>query len=189
MLSEIEMIPDSAFKDPIDVCMAVEEGRFISPQVIEGLQIQQWPYRLWISTQNDNNGAAGTRNRVKRFGETKYILAMDNDLILEKDSFSKMVEFLDIHPHFAAIAINKYKRPEGDGEGLISNHVDSAPVLWRKEILDKLTYEFRATGGIIQCECQTACDDVRKMGYEIGFLTNITCKHIPDTKHESIKQE
>ena len=189
MLHEIEMIPDSAFKDPIDICMAVEEGRFISPQVIEGLQKQRWPYRLWISTQNDNNGAAGTRNRVKRFGETKYILAMDNDLILEEGSFLKMVEFLDNHPDFAAIAISKKEKFEGNGEELIRNHVDSAPVLWRKEILDQLTYEFRATGGVIQCECQTACDDVRKMGYEIGFLTNIMCKHVEDTRHESIKQE
>ena len=188
MLPEIEMIPDHAFTDNplIDICMAVEEGRYIDPKVLKSIELQNWPYRLWISTQNDNNGAAGTRNRVKKFGETKYILAMDNDLILEKGSLSKMVSFLNEHPHFAAIGINKYRRPEGNGEGLISKHVDSAPLLWRKEVLDKITYEFRPVEDTIQCECQSACDDVRALGYEIGFLTAITCDHIKDTQHYSI---
>ena len=171
--------------------MAVQEGRFIPIEVLEGLHKQNVNFKLWVSTRDDGNQAAGARNRVKQYATSKYLLTMDNDLVLEPYSIKKLVTFLDRNPNFGAIAINKYRVPPGNGEAIVESHIDSAPVLWRLELLKKITYEYRVQKDhegkdYIGCECLAAGQDVRAMGYEIGFLTGIRCHHIKETKSHLI---
>lgn len=162
--------------------MAVQDGRFIDEQVLQSLLDQECPIRLWVTTRDDNRNAAGARTRVKRYGTSPYVLMMDNDIILAKESIKRMVEFLEKNENYAAIAISKHQVPEGPNEVTIQPHIDSAPVLWRLEDLQKITFEYRT-----QCECMAACEDIRNMGKEIGFLNGIRATHIVNTRSPLIE--
>lgn len=167
----------------LDVLMPVQEGRFIHSEVMRSLCNQNVKMRLWTSTLVSNGDTASARNQVKQYGQSDYILMTDNDLVLPDDAVERMVRFLDNQSDFGAIALSKKHIPDPAlGEVEVLTHIDAGPVMWRKEVFDKITYQFRGS-----CECMASCEDIRALGYEIGFLTGIYAKHIVDTRSDLLK--
>lgn len=167
----------------LDVLMPVQEGRFIHLEVMRSLCNQNVKMRLWMSTLVSNGDTASARNQVKQYGQSDYILMTDNDLVLPDDAVERMTNFLDKQSDFGAVALSKKHIPDTAlGEVEVLGHIDAGPVMWRKEVFDKITYQFRGS-----CECMASCEDIRALGYEIGFLTGTYAKHIVDTRSDLLK--
>ena len=112
---------------------------------------------------------------------------LDNDVILPAGVVKKMMDFLMSHPNYAAIALAKHDWTSSLKEVITPPHVDMSCVLFRKEILDEITFsEPRKEGRQLPepyggCECAQCCFDIREKGLEIGFLPGFYVRHIPDT--------
>jgi len=163
----------------IDIVMPIEEGRFIPHEVIEGISQQGYRIRLWVSTKYSNGDYASARNNIKRYGSSPKVLMLDNDIILPPDSVKRMCQFLDAHPKYAAIAISKHNKPEGNDREVINyDHVDMSCVLFRREVLEQLIF----SQGAGTCECLQCCKDIRNMEMEIGFLIGLQVYHVSGTR-------
>lgn len=166
----------------IDVLMPVKEGRFIPKEVLDALLTQGIPFRLFVSTKFSNGDYPAARNNIKQYGRSPLVLMLDNDIVLPKGALSQMMHFLDEHPEYGAIGLPKQDFRNLDEEALLhAAHVDMSCVLFRQEVLFQLTFrwpppdENASTGG---CECGQACRDLRRMGFQIGFLPGLYAKHI-----------
>ncbi len=170
----------------IDIIMPIKEGRFIPQEVLDALLAQGIPFRLFVSTRISRGDYPAARNNVKQYGRSPLALMLDNDIVLPGESLSRMIRFLEEHPGYGAIGLPKQDFSRlSDEELLHARHVDMSCVLFRQEALSELTFrwpppgEDAATGG---CECAQACRDLRRMGWEIGFLLGLCAKHIVRTE-------
>lgn len=174
--------------DILDILMSTEEGRYIPQEVLDGILSQEISFRLWVSTKISGGDYAQARNNIKQYGRTRFLLMLDNDIILPAGAVKKMIEFLKSHPNYAAIALSKHDWTSSVKEVITPPHVDMSCVLFRKEILDEITFsEPRKEGRQLPepyggCECAQCCFDIRQMGFEIGFLPGLYASHIPDTR-------
>ena len=90
-----------------------------------------------------------------------------------------MVNWLEEHPDFGAIALSKHGSPDAtQPNGVLEPpHVDAGPVMFRREVFQNLTYQNRGS-----CECSAMTEDVRAQGYRIGFLTSWHVQHQANTR-------
>jgi len=169
----------------VDIVMPIEEGRFIPHAVIEGILEQSCTLRLWISTKHSDGDYAAARNNVKKYGSSPMVLMLDNDIVLPPGAIERMSKFLDGHQEYAAIGISKDSIPVANGEILDAEHVDMSCVLFRQEILDRITFsQGHPFPGKGRCECLQCCDDIRQMGMKIGFLVGLQVYHILNTRSQ-----
>ena len=184
--SETELVFEENDDDPfVDVVMPLQEGRFIHSEVMKGLSNQCVKTRLWTSTLVSNGDFAAARNQVKQYARSKYVLMLDNDMVLPEGALERMIKFLDKHKDFGAVALSKRHTPNPAlGEVEVAVHIDAGGTLWRNELYQKITYQFRGS-----CECMASCEDLRAMGYEIGMLTGTHAKHILDTRSDLLKND
>ena len=162
----------------LDVLIPMSPDRYFPQLVMDHLLVQGFPLRLFFSNVK-GDGAASARNFVKAMwshnkNPSKYVLATDNDLILPRDSVQAMITFLDENEDFGAIALHRNHTPDTVEE---SPHVNAGPVLFRSSILKQITYH-NDSG----CECQGMTNDVRNLGYRIGYLGGYQYDHIEQTR-------
>lgn len=169
----------------LDIVMPIQEGRFIPQEVLSGILHQGVPSRLWVSTRFSNRDYADARNQVKQFGKSKFVLMLDNDIVLPPDSLKRMVDFLDSRPDFGAIGLCKHKRftYSTDEAWLRPAHVDMSCVLFRLEVLQQITFVDHANAArlgrkVFGCECAGVCHDMKRMGLGIGFLPRVYVDHL-----------
>ena len=173
--------------NPLHIAIPQQEGRYLSQAVLQSIEAQGIPYRIWISTTFSNGEFAHARNNVKTFalsGESPYILMTDNDLVFQPGDFEAMIQFLEDHPDFGAIALSKHGDPDPlNPEGFVEpTHVDSGPVMFRRSVYEDFAYDNKDN----QCECATACDTLRNdKNVRIGFLTGRSVYHILDTRADN----
>ncbi len=170
----------------IDIVMPMKEGRYVPQEVLDSLLRQGIPFRLFVSTKVSNGDFPAARNNIKQYGRSEFVLMLDNDIVLPDGALSKMRDFLQSHAEYAAIGLPKQDFTAMSQEWLLhALHVDMSCVLFRGEILEQLTFrwpppdEGAAAGG---CECGQACRDLRRMGWEIGFLPGMYAGHIVSTE-------
>ena len=175
----------------LDIVMPVEEGRFIPPEVLDGILRQGVPFRLWVSTRYGDRQVADARDQVKRYGQSPHVLMLDNDIVLPPDGLKRMSDFLDAQPGFGAIALCKHPSlPFADDDAYLNAfHVDMSCVLFRKDVLDRLTFVDARNAnraGREQlaglCECANACADIRATSLRIGFLPRLYAEHLHPTR-------
>jgi len=173
----------------IDVIMPVKEGRFIPQEVLDALLAQGILFRLFVSTRISDGNYPAVRNNVKKYGHSPLVLMLDNDIVLPEEALSRMIRFLEEHPNYGAIGLPKQDFSSRSHEELLhARHVDMSCVLFRQEALSQLTFRWpppdddTVTGG---CECSQACRDLRRIGWEIGFLPGLHARHIVRTEGRS----
>lgn len=162
----------------IPVLMPVDPTRIVPEPVLTSILTQGIPINLLMSNAI-GSGAAQARQHLKDMlkSDPGYVMTTDNDIVLEPESLIAMISFLEENESFGGIVISKHFRPEQVHEG---RHIDASPALYRKEIYDRLTYH--TNDG---CECMGIANDIRSMGYKIGFLGGFKCHHILDTQRAS----
>ncbi len=171
--------------EPVDVVMPIEEGRNIPREVVAGLAAQTVPTRLWVSTSVGDRRHADARNHVKQYGQSSYVLMLDNDVAMPPGSLHAMVVHLDAQEDYGAIALCKHSRVEfaTEADWLSADHVDMSCVLFRREVLEQVTFLDRHNQDRLGrksrgCECANCCADIRAMGLQIGFLPNVYAEHL-----------
>ena len=156
--------------------------RFLPQVVLDHLLIQNIPFRFFFSNAK-GDGAASARNFVKAMWQpspdrSKYVLMSDNDILMPDGSVQAMIDFLDQNEDFGAIGMQRGGAPElPKTQAMESPHVNAGPVLFRTELYDQITYH--NNNG---CECQGMSDDIRELGFRIGFIGSFTYDHIDRTK-------
>ena len=172
----------------LDILIPCAPNRYLPQEVLDSLITEELPCRLFFGNTVGNNHLAKARNAVKDLWQkdpekSKYCLMTDNDLILPHGSIQSMVKFLDQNPDFGAIGLEEKESPLiPETEATEPTHVDSGPTLWRNDLFQQIRYHHNDG-----CDCQGACNDLRKMGYRIGFIGSWHCNHIDDTVREDLK--
>lgn len=153
--------------------------------VLAALVAQDIPLRLWVSTRVGDRKLADARNNVKEYGASDYVLMLDNDVAMPPGSLAEMRRFLDEHAEFGAIGLCKHRRIEfpTDEAWLTERHVDMSCVLFRRDVLERVTFLDRHNEDELGrksrgCECINCCNDIRAMGLRIGFLPNVYADHL-----------
>ena len=165
---------------PLDVVMPLAEGRYLHNEVLRGIVNQGMNVKLWISTKVSNGDFAASKNHIKQYGQSEFVMMMDNDLILPSGTFHRMIELFHKYPKMGVIGISKHHVPDPNlGELEVAHHVDAGVMMIRNKLLKAITYQNRNG---IQCECLSFCEDVRRLKYETGYLTGVNAMHILDTK-------
>ena len=175
--------------DYLDVLMPCAPDRNIPTEVLNSFIMQDIPCRLFFSNLVGNNDYAAARNCVRDMwrlnsNKSSLVFMADNDVVIPSEALQAMIKFLDQNPDFGAIGLEKNEAPLiPDTEATEPTHVNGGTTLWRSNLLQKIPYHFNDG-----CECQGACNDLRALGYRIGFLGSWFGKNIEDTRREDLKK-
>ena len=165
------------------VLMPISPDRIIPEPVMSSILMQGIPVTIIMHNSiGDDAVAARQYLHDYPYKSDKFILTMDNDLVLPQDSLQKLVDFLNKNEDFGAIAISKLFTPTEPVDE--AGHIDAAPVLFRLEVYEKIDYHNRNG-----CECMGMTKDIRNLGYKIGFLGGLKAKHILETSSEKYLEE
>lgn len=163
----------------IDVLMPCAPDRIIPEPVISSILMQDEEINIFIGT-HIATGPSDARiylhsEWIKRQSDSQFVFMMDNDLVLQKGSLTKLRNFLEQNSDFGAIAISKsftVKEPFDEAK-----HIDSAPLLFRSAIFREIRYRNDP-----YCECQHITQDLREENHRIAFLGGLKCQHIIETR-------
>ena len=170
----------------IDIIMPLRDGRPMAQAVVDGIVRQGFPYRLWVST-HPTKGTADARNHVKQLATTDYTLMLTGDMVLPDGGLQRVVDFLDEHADYGAIGLCRHpnRRFYRVDEWLNAHHVDMSCVLFRRDVLAKITFADNWNAARVgreklmgPCECANCCHDIRAMGLRIGFVPEVYVEHL-----------
>ena len=166
----------------LDILIVCSPDRYFPQLVMDHLLIQNIPIRLFFSNVK-GDGAASARNFAKEMwqnslNKSHYVLMSDNDIIFPDGSLQAMINFLDQHQDFGAISLNRNDAPQiPETEASEPTHINAGPVLFRSEVFEQIQYHNNDG-----CECQGMSNDVRRLGYRIGYLGSWKYDHIDQTR-------
>ena len=166
----------------LDVLMVCSPDRYIPEIVINSLLDENLRTRLFISNVK-GDGAASARNFVKEMWfsnpiKSKYVLATDNDIILPCGSLQSMISFLNNNSDFGAISLHRNELPQTIME---PSHINAGPVLYKSFVYEQITYH-----NFDGCECQGMTNDIKTLGYRIGYLPGYQYDHIENTRRNNV---
>lgn len=169
----------------VDVLLPCHPQKKIPFEVIDSILTQDYPVNLMISNAIDS-GHQKAREHVKNLYkvQNQFIVSTDDAVIIPPNTFKKQIEFLQTHLDFAAIGIYQNPRPGNiderpfgpENEAVQYRHVSSSLLMWRSIIFNNCSY-LVGEG----CDCQRMCDQIRDLGWKIGYLNNIFHNHIDDS--------
>jgi hypothetical protein len=155
------------------------------PDVRRGIEIQQG-VRLRVhrvvgtprpGDANRWETIARARNEGKRLGTAPWVMCLDDDVVLGPGCVARLVEALRTRPGFAALAADSAgEMADGWQNWDYPRHVGMAAILFRRDRLSALTFRWEPG----RCECLCCCDDLRRDGYGIGYLSSARAWHRPD---------
>ncbi len=128
----------------------------------------------WPSDRHRWDTIARARNLAKFRTQAKWVMFVDDDVLLASDCISELLRELKEDEGLAAIAADY-----SHDEALIgrAGHVAMGATLFRGDDLRKL--EFRATEKL--CECWCACLDLRARGRQIRYSQRAKATHLRDS--------
>jgi hypothetical protein len=119
---------------------------------------------------------ARARNQGKRLGSARWVMLLDDDVVLGTGCMTRLAEGLLRRPGFAALGADcAGEMKQGWVNWDYPGHVGMAATLFRRDRLAGLTFRWE-TG---KCECQCCCDDLRRVGHAIGYLPGAKAWHRP----------
>lgn len=163
---------------PVDVLTVLGPGRIIKESVYEALKdqgnvninhyiIQEPP----LFNEGRVDAIARARNKAKGFGDSHYVMFLDDDVVLPPSGIEKLIFALFFNRRYAAIGID-YQNITNQPFGRI--HVAMGAVMFLRPILEQI--HFRTEPNV--CECYCCCEDIRRMGYLIDYLPGVQAKHL-----------
>lgn len=113
---------------------------------------------------------ARARNEGKAQATAPWVLFLDDDVVLGRDTIYQLWEALSRRSNLAAIAAN-YQTTGMPPWG--HRHIAMGATLFRASVLRLIRFRYDPR----QCECQCCCDDLRKHGWGIDYLPQATAIH------------
>jgi hypothetical protein len=159
----------------VDLLTVLAPGEVVHRQAREALRRQGdvvlRPYfavgrRIFPATRKETIAAA--RNTVKRLGNSPLAFFLDRDVVLPPGVIPALASALEQNPRYGALGVD-YGPPQPSP----APHVAMGAVLFRREVLERITFRTAPR----RCECQCCCDDLRALGYEIDYLPGWRAEH------------
>jgi hypothetical protein len=117
---------------------------------------------------------ARARNEGKRLGSSRWVIFLDDDVVLEPGCVARLVEGLRQRPGFAAVAADYLGEMSPDPDAWqYPRHVGIGATLFRRDLLAPLVFRWEPA----KCECQCCCDDLRRAGFGVGYLPGARARH------------
>ena len=113
---------------------------------------------------------ARARNVAKTFGNSPWLMFVDDDVVPDAHCVRHLLDGLKRRPAYGALAADYLGE---SGSGAPRGHVGMGATLFRRAALARV--QFRWSAG--HCECRCCCDDLRAMGIGIGYLPAARARH------------
>ncbi|HVA49031.1 MAG TPA: glycosyltransferase [Pirellulales bacterium] len=113
---------------------------------------------------------ARARNNGKSAGTSPWVMFLDDDVVPDAYCVRRLLEGLQARPAYGALAADYL----GESGGNVRGHVGMGATLFRRGVLARLRFRWRAD----RCECQCCCDDLRAMGIGIAYLPAARARHL-----------
>jgi hypothetical protein len=164
----------------VDLILLSRSAGPLNPAVEQGLRnqrgIQLVVHRVVGQPQSSDRcryeTIARARNEGKSCGREPWLLFVDDDVVLESQCISTLVNELRRRPMFAALAAD-YLGERRERE--IARHVSMGATLFRRAAVAQISFRWREN----RCECQCCCDDVRRLGWAIDYCPAAKARHLP----------
>jgi hypothetical protein len=179
--------PDPIGNDsPMEVDLVVLT-RDISPlrqDVLRGIerqeQVELQIHRVIGAPRPDDTCRLDTitraRNEGRRLGSARWLMYLDDDVVMAPDCVARLALALHGRPAFAALGADCAGEMRPGWENWdYPLHVGMAATLFRREQLEELSFRWEPG----KCECQCCCDDLRRAGFGIGYLPGALAWHRP----------
>ena len=119
---------------------------------------------------------ARVRNEARTLGSSPWVMYLDDDVVLGPGSLGSLVQALEQQPRVAALGADSAGEMNRPGESWDRpSHVGMAAVMFRREVLAKITFRWEGE----KCECLCCCEDLRAAGWAIGYLPGALAWHRP----------
>lgn len=166
--------------DCIDVVVLTREGQSIDAAVARGIQSQldvrvELHHVVGSTLPGDTSRwetIARARNVGAKCGDHAWIMFVDDDVILEPDCMRQLLEMLRRQSDYAGFAADYLGEHQA---GRIAPHVAMGATLFRREILDEITFRAEPT----KCECLCCCEDLRRHLWAIDYCPSANAEHHP----------
>ncbi len=137
---------------------------------------------------------ARARNGAKSLGTSPWVMFLDDDVVLGPGCVGRLAQALARRDGFAALGADSAGEMAGQWENWdYPRHVGMAATLFRREMLERLTFRWEPG----KCECRCCCVDLRREGLGIGYLALAQawhrpvrraaldrCDHVPESSRE-----
>jgi hypothetical protein len=125
---------------------------------------------------------ARARNEGKHRGTSPWVMFVDDDVVLGTGCIAQLVRALQARPEFAALAADyNGDMRSGRANWDYPRHVGMGATLFRRERLATIAFRWEAD----KCECQCCCDDLRRVGFGIGYLPGAAAAHRPSASRSA----
>jgi len=155
--------PDRTIKEPVLEALKNQGDVNLEHYVIEGKPLYFGEDR--VAT------IARARNQAKSFGTSHYVMFLDDDVVLPDKGIEKLAYTLFFNRRYGAVGIDYQDQGH---QSLWTIHVAMGAVMFIRPILEKIHFRTEPN----KCECYCCCEDIRRMGYLIGYLPGLGAKHL-----------
>jgi hypothetical protein len=153
--------PGGAIDDRVLAALDNQGHVRLQPHVIEGPR---------HPGESRESAIARARNLARARVQAPYALFLDSDVVLPPLGIEKLVRGLYFNHRYAALGINYQDEVQTPWPA----HVAMGATLFYRPILERI--QFRVEPGT--CECYCCCQDIRRMGYLIGYLPGLCAEHL-----------
>jgi hypothetical protein len=95
---------------------------------------------------------------------------LDDDVVLKHGTVAALVSALEQRPGYGAIAADYL----GESQDTVTHHVAMGATLFRRAVLDRLKFRWEPN----RCECRCCCDDLRRLGYGVRYMSGTRAIHL-----------
>ena len=164
----------------VDVIVLTRHAGPLRPEVEAGLRAQEGVQLIVhrvIGTGAPEDrcrweAIARARNAGKMRGNARWLMFLDDDVVLEPHCVATLVGELIRRTLYGALAADYLAER---CEGQIARHVAMGATLFRREALEQIRFTWRAR----KCECQCCCDDLRLRHWGIDYCPTARAHHLP----------
>ena len=164
---------------PVDVLTVLGPGRKILEPVLSALD-NQGKVKIQhhiiegsgpLPGEGRIEAIARARNQAKFMGNAHYVVFLDDDVVLPPFGLEQLAYALFFNHRYAAIGIDYQNVPVNPFWGV---HVAMGAVMFLRPILEQIYFRTEPN----KCECYCCCEDIRRMGYLIDYLSGVQAKHL-----------
>jgi glycosyltransferase involved in cell wall biosynthesis len=174
--------------ESIDLILLKQAGQVVPQPVLDALERQgQVSLHLHVisgerfpTDRNRWDTICRARNRAKSLGTSPAVMFLDSDVVLPDKTIEQLVAALQQDAKLAAVAADYL----GEAGRQTLGHVGMGATLFRRDVLNRVTFRWENQ----KCECLCCCEDLRRSGWRIEYLSDLKAMHLnprrqADTKH------
>ena len=170
----------------VDVAVLTRDSRAIATEVLDAIQSQLGVkvriHRVIGSARpsDPNRWAtiARARNVARDFGDSRWLMYVDDDVVLGENAIAQLVEDIESQSAYVAMAADYIGERNTNG---VSPHVAMGATLFRRESLTDVEFRWEKD----KCECQCMTDDLRRRFRGIEYSARAEATHLEIDKSAS----